>query len=361
MEEYQNEDVNVYQDQDTNTDNYSDNDEDRYYNGDFFSFIAGGDEPLNEANEPSNEATEEEQDNTETTEEYETVDKIEELFNREFNSLEEANNYIKSLKDVLLNPDNPIAEKYLENFVINKLAEENSKIEGFAEHYLAFTQNPKEYLIQFYPEKLAEIGIQPVMSGEQIENAIDEKLKQEFGEDYKSQWDPNELLDINSITSRILFRKNELYQHYMDINRKNEEILANWNKNLAEGRSNIQEYGNQGTNIVEEINRQYKDKFLNEYQFSEEDYNKFIEDMQNRTLTMEDMHRVVYFDGYMRLAYERGLEDAKKGVYKKLAAENQGEIVNPTKRTQEQEGVSNRTLPDNWRNLLSGKLTIPYY
>jgi len=364
---------NVIQEQQTTQDtNLQQETQNNFFEGDFYQYIMGK-EPDTENNEQTidntnvQEETKEEIDDAPATvneaeAQQHNITDFEEWFKEpeEFNNIEEAANWYKNkfneIKKELMNPYNPVTRKYIDNYVMSRIEEEEKSISDFKQAYMAFKNNPKEYMMQFFPEALAEFGISPVISAEEMEILIDNKLKEEFGEDYKYKWNASELIDVNSFSSRLLQRRNEMINNLEQLNNKNREILSKWNENLANGKSNIQSLTAQSEEeIIQKIKAEHKDKFVNEYGIPEDAFEDFLRSVSKRQITLEDLHRIQYFEGYMRQAYEKGLQDAKAGIYNKLNNENNAIKVKE---------VSNASTPQQNNfiaSFLKGDMYIPNY
>jgi len=278
----------------------------------------------------------------------------------QFETHEEAVNWyherLTSLKNDLMDPENPLTQTYIDNYVASRLDEEEEVLTGFAEAYKAMMKNPKEYLIQFVPEVLAEFGISPIRTMEEIDKAVESQLINEFGEDYRSRWNANELLDLNSFTSKVLQRRNELVGNYEQVNKQNQELLSQWNKNLIEGKSNIKRVAEEDVaTMVQTIRNENYNKFVKDYGMSEQDYDNFLNTVAQRQLTLEDLHRVEYFENYVQNAYRKGLEDAKAGLYNKLNAEKNA-IRKPAVKTQGSTSPNGRL-----QSVFRGDMNIPHY
>jgi hypothetical protein len=104
------------------------------------------------------------------------------------------------------------------------------------------------------------------------------------------------------------------------------------------------------------IKQQYGSKFIKEYGMSEQAFDSFLQEASNRELTLEDLHRVQYFEGYMKQAYEKGLGDAKKGLYNKLNQEQNAVKPMETKKSTPTVKRSNVL-----NSVLNGRMHIPNY
>ena len=202
------------------------------------------------------------------------------------------------------------------------------EIEGFKIMYQALKSNPEEFVMQYIPEVLAKHGIEPVLSSDQMADKIEAKMRNEFGDDYKMKYNANDLIDPRSLSNSILMRQQQLYQDYTAMNQANQQRLGEWNQNLAQGRSNLapnQEYSRE--QVIENAKQYYPE--FEAKGFSTEDYDQFVAEAIDHKMTMDDVHKVLYFDGYMQVAYEKGLEEGKSGIYNKIASEGNGERVLP--------------------------------
>lgn len=209
---------------------------------------------------------------------------------------------------------------------INQLLEQTSnEIEGFKIAFNALKTNPEEFVMQYMPELLAKHGLSPVLSEDQILNKVHEQLVKEFGEDYRNRYDPSELIDMRSFSAQMLNKQNQLYGEYAELNKRNAEIATKWNENINEKGTNFQTQEQAQFNVQEIAEKHYGE--FEQLGFNREEYNSFIEAAQQQDLTMQDIHKVVYFDGYMQVAYEKGLEEGRKNIYNKLKSENNAQPV----------------------------------
>ena len=69
------------------------------------------------------------------------------------------------------------------------------------------------------------------------------------------------------------------------------------------------------------------------------------------------MHKALYFDGYMQVAYEKGLEEGRKNIYNKLKSENNAKPMD----TQQQ--VQSTPKPNNnfMHAVFQDEVRIPMY
>ena len=204
----------------------------------------------------------------------------------------------------------------------------SQEIEGFKIMYEALKTNPEEFVMQYLPEVLAKHGIEPVLTPDAMADKIENRMEQEFGSDYKMKYNANDLIDPRSLSNQILHRQQQLYNDYTTMNQANQQRLGEWNQNLAQGRSNLapnQEYTRE--QVIE-----HAQQFYPEFEakgFSTEDFNQFVTEAADYKITLDDVHKALYFDGYMQVAYERGLEEGKSGIYNKITKEGNGERVLP--------------------------------
>jgi len=303
---------------------------------------------------------------TETQEQYEPEQFTLETFLQapeEFTSHEEAMNWyaerFQVVKEDLLNPDSDVGSYYRSKYMDQALSTYDSEIQGFKEEFLAMKANPREYLMQYIPEALALHGIEPVLSEQQVMERVENDLSQMYGPDYKSKWNPAELIYPNSFSNQILQSQNNLLNKYNELNTTNAQVYQQWNKNIIDGKSNLDRFeGKEQQEIIETIRNENYNKFVKDYGFDEPSYNQFIEEAAKKTIEIEDLHKVVYFDGYMKQAYEQGLNDAKKGLYNKINQEgNSRKIVTPRIKAME----NNNNNQDPWIYNSFQDMTIPNY
>jgi hypothetical protein len=249
------------------------------------------------------------------------------------------------LKESLNNPDSEIYSDVVTNILAEKIKEIDKGIEGFSKAFLQLQQNPEEYLIQFHPELLAKHGIEPVLNYEQVKTKIDGQLRKEFGEDYRQKFNANDILDHGSLSSRMQQRQFELTQAFESTNERNRGLTQQWEKNLIEGKNNLN-----GAMTEEQIKEQVIQEHFPRFQeagFTEESFDEFLDDAASHELTIEDIHKAIYFEAYMGKSYQQGYEEGRKAVYGKLNEEGNAstvrvpESVSKLLNTSEQERPSN--------------------
>ena len=201
-----------------------------------------------------------------------------------------------------------------EEFKEQVLGKYEQEVEGFKNAYLAMQKNPKEFFMQYLPEVLIENGISPVMDEEAMNQEIEKAIKFEFGADYKNQYNPADLIKPRSYSTRLLNRMNQVRADLEARNEQNKKIYAEWNEKIAKGESNIRQKAPSPEEARRAAEQQYE-RFKS-YGFSEDQYKEFLDEAENHKLELEDLHKVLYFDGYMEQAYRQGAEDAQRKVSK---------------------------------------------
>ena len=268
----------------------------------------------------------------------------------EFNSHEEAIQWyaerFQVVKEDLLNPDSEVGSYYRSKYMDEALKSYDSEIQGFKEEFLAMKANPREYLMQYIPEALALHGIEPILTEQQINDRVQNDLSQLYGPDYHAKWNPAELIYPQSFSSQLLQTQNSLLHKYNTLNEQNAQIYKEWNKNIIDGKSNLDRFeGKEEQEIIETIKHENRDKFIKDYGFDEQSYEEFIQTAAKKTIELEDLHKVIYFDGYLKSAYEQGLNDAKKGLYNKINQEGNARKITTPRIKQSTEQYSDGSDP----------------
>lgn len=192
-----------------------------------------------------------------------------------------------------------------------------------------FNGNPDLALKIFAPEGLAQRGISSQLSDDEINQLIDSEMKKTFGNNYSSKYDKDELIDTNSLSSKMVSKMQEIKTQISEHQAKSEQLSERY-RPLNE----------------EEINQKLEDDYNEHFlgKMAREDYDSLVEELKGRpALTMVDMHRLLRFDDYLDEAYRRGQEEGKKGVISSIKKAGKPLTV-ATRPRQEQE--SNKGIPD---------------
>lgn len=201
-------------------------------------------------------------------------------------------------------------DKIAENYK-DLLLQQEQEVEKIKETYKALQSNPKDFIRQYYPETLSELGISPVKNTDEISSEVDAKLKQEFGEDYKNMYDPNDLAPFkgDNFTRRVYDRGMEIHKQLSAENEKNKEILSTYTSKVA-----------QGVNPVTEAqkNEYFESEFakLSKQGVTKEEFDSFVKELESDAFqpTLELFWKLKNSDKLIAEAKQQGYEEGKKSI-----------------------------------------------
>jgi hypothetical protein len=261
----------------------------------------------------------------------------------------------------MLDPNNQYLQEYIQEQAQTMIKQKELEIESYGEMFQALRANPKMFMMQYMPEALAEHGISPVLTNEQILQKVQETLMQEYGNDYHLRVNMNEMLIPGSQASQVWIRQQELTKHYQDMNSKNQEVMNNWNKSLAAGKTPIS--ANELEQNPEQYQRLLDESYEKDFQtrgFTKDEFMHVVNQAKDYKLTMTDVERIINFETYVRAAYEQGIKHGTGNVYNKV--KNNGGVEYVANSTPVRNG---RAISDDfdefdiYRSL--GNNTIPHY
>ena len=220
-------------------------------------------------------------------------------------------NYVKSME---LTKD----PKFLD-YVLSTYKEELDKLEEQSVERILADNNIVELKAR-YPQLLGKAGVDATFSEEDKIAAIDNHLKNTYGNNYKDKFDKTEAADPNSISGRMLAEQEKVINW---VENRNQEIV----QQLQQMKPPTQEEINQ------RLDNEYKE--FADSNFTRDEFNEFYKEAQEYSpkVNMKDMHRMMNFDDYMQEAYNKGMNEGRKSVGKeieKVGRQYNGNSVNGT-------------------------------
>ena len=223
----------------------------------------------------------------------------------------------------VLHPSQDTLAPYLEPHFAQMIQEKENELSGFVQMYQAMQTNPKAFLAQFIPEALQSLGVSPVLSQEEIFNQINSRLVSEFGPEWQQiAANSADRYNPNSNAYMIDYRYQQMLNELQQQNRRNQEIIGKWNELVAQKQIQMPDEQQQ----AESINRLYATEFEGKG-FSREQFDAFIQKAEQTTLQPADIHHAIYFDEYMKQAYQKGIEAGKSGNYQSAVRAGGREIT----------------------------------
>lgn len=168
--------------------------------------------------------------------------------------------------------------------------------------------NAEEFLKIYAPDYLANIGESPMFSEEDKTRFVVKKMQDEFGKNYQTKYDADEAGENGTVSQKMFDRQEELMKAIDDNNEAN--------KNIAEQHKPVSQ-----EQIDAKVNEQFENDFKDN-DWSQEEFKEFVDIAVNYAkednITLADVHKIMFFDGYIDDSYKRGLEDGRKGITKDI-------------------------------------------
>jgi len=234
------------------------------------------------------------------------------------------NNYGKAL-NYFKHPD---FAKTIENEYEESLAQIEDRYKEHKAIGEMLEGNPETALKLHNPRYLAQLGGDASLSQDEATQYMTNKLEKEFGKDFREKYNPNELHDVDSLSSKMNRRQQEINNEIMEINNKSKEINEKINPSPEK----------------------QKEKLVNDYEpfkeagYSEEEYQDFVKEsldkIQEGDFSFGDLHKFLYFDDYINDAYNRGKESGKKNLQKNIERTAESLPEKPEKTTSKNEPES---------------------
>lgn len=259
-----------------------------------------------------------------------------------FESTEEELSWLRERYGMVqqkLNSDeyyNQIFEKYEE-----QILKREQEAEEIINTHKALKSNPKEYVRQYFPEALAELGVSPVMSDDEIANKIKTDLAKEFGEDYEQMYNESDMAPWKgkTLSRQIYERGNELHDIYSKQNARSKQIFDDYARKVANGQNPISDEA-----IKDSIEKQYSE--FEKIGVPRAEYDAFVEELKTKDITFLDLWKLRNYEKEIENARKQGIEEGRRGVtsnFTKAAQPASPRQAEPEKRkTEESDFVSRR-------------------
>lgn len=253
----------------------------------------------------------------------------------EFENSEQELDWYRNKMGVLeqiFDKDKGYLQEFIETTRTDAIHNVEQEVQGFRDMFEAMQVDPKGFLLQYMPEAMAEYGIDPIMSSEQLLERVQADMESEFGADYLQKVNPQEMFKPRSFSSQVWAKQQESINHWTKLNERNQELVANWNKHIKHNGG-----GPQPLSEVEAVQKQeqylsseYQNYFAPKLGYSKEQFDSFIEQAQKApSLTLQQVEKVLNFDKYMQQSYERGIRERGKNTLNQVVAEKAKPVATP--------------------------------
>jgi hypothetical protein len=208
------------------------------------------------------------------------------------------------------------------------IALKQQEVEDFAVAFKAMQADPLMFFARYIPDALSHYGISPVLSEDQIASQIDQRIKEEFGENYKDRWNVNEMIAPGSFSQKVYYRQNEILNELTALNEQNKQSHQAWLNNVASAQAPQQRsYDQEAIEAAYDANFQaiYPDK---------QQYERFVDAVKDHQPTLQELHQIAFFNDYVKLAYNNGIEAGKKQTLQGVRKEG-NPVMSPVQRSVE--------------------------
>jgi hypothetical protein len=238
---------------------------------------------------------------------------------KEFASSEEALQFYAEKYNGLwqhLNSEEFASE--LERNYGDALASREQEIESFKEMLNGFKSDPLTFMASYVPEYAEQLGIGKMYTEAEMDQVIEERIAEEFGDNWRDVYNPADLVKPSSISARIARYSQkageDLIAQNQTIEQKRKEFLANLQNR------------NQQTNVPAQVDMDAQaDSLVDAYfeeglaeQVSEEEFLELIQESMNRPMKLTDVYRTLRFDQILEREREAAREEGRKAMMEEM-------------------------------------------
>lgn len=238
---------------------------------------------------------------------------------KEFASSEEALQFYAEKYNGLwkhLNSDEFASE--LEQNYGDALASREQEIESFKEMLNGFRKDPLTFIASYVPEYAEQLGIGRVYSEDEMDQVIEERISEEFGDNWRDVYNPADLIKPSSLSARIQrFSQKageELIQQNQTVDQKRKEFLANL-QNRQQGQQVAPQM--QMEEQVDALVDAFFDEGLAD-QMSEDEFLELVSEAMNRPMKLTDVYRSMRFETIIEQEREKAREEGRKAMMEEM-------------------------------------------
>lgn len=191
------------------------------------------------------------------------------------------------------------------------LSAEEQEFTDMKSHVMAMRNNPREYIRTQMPEFAAEMGLDVTLTEEDMNNALEEHMANEFGEDWNDAYDERERFRIGSLSNKIMTAYQQKSQQLHEQNQKLTQAQQERIQKLAAGEKNE---GSALTPQEQESILAEEYKRFEEHGISREDFDKFVGEASGKNLNVYDIYRAMNYEKLVQEAADKAYQEGKKGV-----------------------------------------------
>ena len=215
------------------------------------------------------------------------------------------------------------------------LLSEEENVESLKAVESVFKNEPEIAIKVFGAEGLEKNGISSKLTDEEVGQIVNQEMIKYFGSNYAQKYDQSELIDPNSLSSKMLMKSQEIGRSIQEHQNYSEQLAQQY-KPLSD------------EELQEELDKEYYANFQQEMSIDE--YDEMIDEINNTDIGIMDLHKAIMFNEYMQEAYSRGIQDGRKNLVGDI--KKASKPINPysnVKRTNKNDEpfdiMANRRLP----------------
>lgn len=153
----------------------------------------------------------------------------------------------------------------------------------------------------YFPDKLQEMGISPVLSEQEVDGLIEETMKKEYGDDYQSVYNERDALRPSSVSAKMIARTMELQKQYSEENKQRQLAFETARQNIPVPQSTQELTPDQYYETIKD-------------QISKEEYDALLPQIQEsmNKWSLLDLKKIITYENDMKAAEERGKAEGRR-------------------------------------------------
>lgn len=205
---------------------------------------------------------------------------------------------------------------FLDNYR-DQLSNTEKEVQDFRSLMQAFRSNPETFIAANMPQYAQAMGLKPILSDEEIDEAIDNSIAEEFGENWREIFDSADLTRRSSISSKIFRRRQDLERQYEQQNQQAEEQRKSFISKLSQGQQQPPAPEQQTEAIIDSLEEAY----LNTFEpagFSQDEFLEIVASAKQYTPDMVDIYRMTHYDDLVKEEREEAYEEGRRALLEEL-------------------------------------------
>lgn len=153
----------------------------------------------------------------------------------------------------------------------------------------------------YFPDKLQEMGISPVLSEQEVDGLIEETMKKEYGDDYQSVYNERDALRPSSVSAKMIARTMELQKQYSEENKQRQLAFETARQNIPVPQSTQELTPDQYYETIKD-------------QISKEEYDALLPQIQEgmSKWSLLDLKKIITYENDVKAAEERGKAEGRR-------------------------------------------------